>query len=66
MTSGSLCSTAVLGSPARSSSLNVTLPRLCRPDPALADTLPPDLSASAMDTIRGRPLPYCHIQMFTS
>ena len=42
MTSGSLCSAAALGSPARSSGLTATLPRLCRPDPALADTLPPD------------------------
>ena len=42
MTSGSLCSAAALGSPARSSSLTATLPRLCRPDPALADTLAPD------------------------
>ena len=42
MTSGSLCSAAALGSPARSSSLTATLPCLCRPDPALADTLAPD------------------------
>ena len=55
MTSGSLCSTAALGSPCRCSSLTATLPRLCRPDPALADTRPPDPSASAMDTILGLP-----------
>ena len=44
MTSDSLCSAAALCSPARSSGLTATLPRLCRPDPALADsdTLPPD------------------------
>ena len=42
MTSGSLCSTAALGSPCRCSGLTATLPRLCRPDTALADTLAPD------------------------
>ena len=42
MTSGSLCSAASLCSLTRCSGLTATLPRLCRPDPALADTLPPD------------------------
>ena len=42
ITSCSLCSVAALSSPCRSSGLTATLPRLCRPHPALADTLPPD------------------------
>ena len=46
MTRGSLRSAAALGSACRWSGLNVTLPCLCRPNPALADsdsdTLPPD------------------------
>ena len=33
---------ASLGSAAAPAGLNATLPRLCRPDPALAVTLPPD------------------------
>ena len=42
ITSCSLCSVAALRSPCHSSGLTATLHRLCRPDPALADTLPPD------------------------
>ena len=45
-----------LGSPRCGSGLTATLPRLCRPEPALAETLAP--SASAMDTMRERPRPY--------
>ena len=59
---GGLCSirpAAISGSSRCVSGLTATLPRLCRPDPALAETLAPHLSASAMDTIRAR-------QMFNS
>ncbi len=57
MTSASLCSAAILCSAGGSSSvLASSLPSLCCPDPALADTLAPD-PLSLMDTIRGRPLP---------
>ena len=54
MTSGSLCSAAALGSPCRCSGLTATLPRLCRPNPDLVDTLPPDplrLSVTGYDII---------------
>ncbi len=47
----SLSSTATLGSASRISCLAVWLHSLCCLGPALADTLAPDLSASAMDTI---------------
>ena len=42
MTSGSQRSATAHGSACRWSGLTVTLPRLCRPYPALADTLAPD------------------------
>ncbi len=53
--------------PRRGSGLAATLPRLCSPDPALAETLSPDplrrLSVSAMDTIRARPRPYPDVHL---
>ena len=42
MTSSSLRSAAAFCSPCRRSGLTATLPRLCRPDPALAEPLCPD------------------------
>ena len=42
MTGSSLHSTAAFCSPCRRSGLSATLPRLCRPDPALAEPLCPD------------------------
>ncbi len=56
----SICSAAVLRRPRCGSGLAATLPRLCRPGPALTEPLGPD-SASAtrivIDTIRGRARP---------
>jgi hypothetical protein len=42
MTSTLMSSAATLGSAGRSSGLAASLPSLCCPGPALADTLPPD------------------------
>ena len=53
----SICSAATLPRPSCGSGLAATLPRLCRPGPALAEPLGPDFSASAIDIIRGRPRP---------
>ena len=61
---GSICSRSA-GALAPSSGLSATLPRLCRPDPALARTLSPDPLRLSNNTIRAWPLPLRHIQMFT-